>query len=798
MRCYVMGQSLDKRNKVSVRFDLNEGREMDFDFDGGFSKLSSFDIDLSFNSPTSPPKKSTNPVSPPRKAKKTQDLEESKFSTEDLQFDPLSKSSQNAVAAVSQSETFGQEHSRRESRCPELVDETQGKTVENHQRETAIPESRELTLPASGPSMPVTTRSSGDHSGNTDTVQKSELQTVIEMPVKFSPAIAALPLNDSKEMQKDEEDCEPAFNQNSACVTLEQKGKDSISTHAPTVSLKTAEKLRGDHAEGKQSKAREDLGLGQLKSKTAQSLGNSVMMLLRNKNHISNQKEQTFCASKRPSSELSETTNYPQSGLQRTSPIHSEDDQGDSCRDTHVRTKREKGQRLLHNVVGFPTLTPVDGIRQGLEVQSPITTALRARNQLTSRTLTTSRFFANDLPTSTEREVGHQIHSPRPDLGKSSKLISSATCHTRTQTQPSKLVIDENAVRKISGTSEVSKSEDFQTNSSRRDNIKIRGSGNITETLFRPQPHSSGRSSLQARELSEHAVQAERSRQNRPSAERVEDPAPSCEEVQNQNLPMSTETPVGQVPAHSSADWLISKNNNIVELSIQQTENLVIEEPVSSCEELLNQNFPMSTETPMESAPGSADLLISENNNIVELSIQQTEKLDAEESIPSCEMVLHQNLPMCSEAPMGHVLAYGSADLLTNENKNIVKISIKTEKLVAEDPVPSCAKVENQNLPMSTEPQIGHVPAHGSAELLISENKPIVELAAEQTEMLDAMLNVLRKLNDDAKDLFVRALVTNNKLMMLDNPVTEYKISFHIQWCMVFLLFWCWVARKIV
>ncbi|CAM6089700.1 unnamed protein product [Calypogeia fissa] len=677
MRCYVMSQSLDKRNKVSVRFDLNEGREMDFDFDGGFSKLSSFDIDLSFNSPTSPPKKSTNPISPPTKAKKTQDLEESKFSTEDLQFDPLSKSSQNTVAAVSESETFGQAHSRRESRCSELVDETQGKTVENHQRETAIPELLELTLPASGPSMPVTTRSSANHSGNTDTMQKSKLQTVIEMPVKFSPAIAALQLNDSKEMQKEEEACEPAFNQNSPCVTLEEKGKDSISTHAPTVSLKTVEKLRGDHAEGKQSKAREDPSLGQLTSKTAQTLGNSVMMLLRNKNHISNQKEQTFCASKRPSSELSGTTNYPQSGLQRTSPIHSEDDQGESCRGTHVRTKREKGQRLLHNVVGFPTaLTPVDGIRQGLEVQSPITTALRARNQLTSRTLMTSRFFANDLPTSTER--------------------------------------------------------------------------------------------------------AERSRQSRPSAERVEDPAPSCEEVQNQNLPMSTETPVGQVPAHGSADWLISKSNNIVELSIQQTDNLAIEEPVSSCEEVLNQNLPMSTETPMEHvpAPGSADLLISENNNIVELSIQQTEKLDAEESIPSCEKVLNQNLPMCSEAPMGHILAHGSADLLTSENKNIVEISIKTEKLDAEDPVPSCANVENQNLPMSTEQQIGHVPAHGSADLLISENKPIVELAAEQTEMLDAMLNVLRKLNNDAKDLIVRALVTNNKLMMLDNPVTEYKISF--------------------
>ncbi|CAM6086531.1 unnamed protein product [Calypogeia fissa] len=119
MRCYVMSQPLDKRNKVLVRFDLNEGREMDFDFDGGFSKLSSFDIDLSFNSPTSLPKKSTNPISPPTKAKKTQDLEESKFSTEDLQFDPLSKSSQNTVVVVSQSETFGQAHSQRESRCPE-------------------------------------------------------------------------------------------------------------------------------------------------------------------------------------------------------------------------------------------------------------------------------------------------------------------------------------------------------------------------------------------------------------------------------------------------------------------------------------------------------------------------------------------------------------------------------------------------------------------------------------------------------------------------------------------------------
>lgn len=197
--------------------------------------------------------------------------------------------------------------------------------------------------------------------------------------VTCRPAISSLSLNETQK-EGEEEACASAFNKSSLvvpCATLEARGRDSVAKQAPAVSTKKSQILRGDDVNGKQIMAKEDPTRGQLKLKTAPKSGNSAMMVLKHKNTIPSQKEHCLSASERPSREL-------QSALQRTSPVQSGKDQGDSC-GTHIRTNRERRQTVGHNVVGFPTaVAPVDGTRKG-QVQNSITNTVKAQNTLSSR-----------------------------------------------------------------------------------------------------------------------------------------------------------------------------------------------------------------------------------------------------------------------------------------------------------------------------------------------------------------------------------------------------------------------------
>ncbi|KAJ4912597.1 Uncharacterized protein Rs2_07218 [Raphanus sativus] len=64
-------------------------------------------------------------------------------------------------------------------------------------------------------------------------------------------------------------------------------------------------------------------------------------------------------------------------------------------------------------------------------------------------------------------------------------------------------------------------------------------------------------------------------------------------------------------------------------------------------------------------------------------------------------------------------------------------------------------------------------------EIPITEYDENIEKAESYTKELDNICNILRKKHEEAKELLVRAVVNNNKLLMLNHPLHEDKISFY-------------------
>ncbi|KAF2543516.1 hypothetical protein F2Q68_00029427 [Brassica cretica] len=64
-------------------------------------------------------------------------------------------------------------------------------------------------------------------------------------------------------------------------------------------------------------------------------------------------------------------------------------------------------------------------------------------------------------------------------------------------------------------------------------------------------------------------------------------------------------------------------------------------------------------------------------------------------------------------------------------------------------------------------------------EIPITEYDENIEKAESYTKELDNICNILKKKNEEAKELLVRAVVNNNKLLMLNHPLHEDKISFY-------------------
>ncbi|CAA7402573.1 unnamed protein product [Spirodela intermedia] len=61
---------------------------------------------------------------------------------------------------------------------------------------------------------------------------------------------------------------------------------------------------------------------------------------------------------------------------------------------------------------------------------------------------------------------------------------------------------------------------------------------------------------------------------------------------------------------------------------------------------------------------------------------------------------------------------------------------------------------------------------------LLNENDGNIEKAEACTKELENICSMLRRKHEEAKELLVRAIVTNNSLLMLDHPLYEEKISF--------------------
>ncbi|KAF3528717.1 hypothetical protein DY000_02037344 [Brassica cretica] len=64
-------------------------------------------------------------------------------------------------------------------------------------------------------------------------------------------------------------------------------------------------------------------------------------------------------------------------------------------------------------------------------------------------------------------------------------------------------------------------------------------------------------------------------------------------------------------------------------------------------------------------------------------------------------------------------------------------------------------------------------------EIPITEYDENIEKAESYTKELDNICNILKKKHEEAKELLVRAVVNNNKLLMLNHPLHEDKISFY-------------------
>ncbi|EOA15459.1 hypothetical protein CARUB_v10004153mg [Capsella rubella] len=84
-----------------------------------------------------------------------------------------------------------------------------------------------------------------------------------------------------------------------------------------------------------------------------------------------------------------------------------------------------------------------------------------------------------------------------------------------------------------------------------------------------------------------------------------------------------------------------------------------------------------------------------------------------------------------------------------------------TKQLVKESPR---TKSHYQNINMA------------NLEIPITENADNIEKAEAYTKELDNVCNILKKKHEEAKELLVRAVVNNNKLLMLNHPLYEDKI----------------------
>ncbi|GAA0159282.1 hypothetical protein LIER_16097 [Lithospermum erythrorhizon] len=132
-----------------------------------------------------------------------------------------------------------------------------------------------------------------------------------------------------------------------------------------------------------------------------------------------------------------------------------------------------------------------------------------------------------------------------------------------------------------------------------------------------------------------------------------------------------------------------------------------------------------------------------------------------------------------------------SVEMLVNHPKRHSDSSTETRRLLETAGI-SIDKKKGENLakhnaegiiknlhrsPVQILPEL-NMPNPGSSYCLNDDK--YIEKAEACSKELEDISNMLRKKHEEAKDLLVRAIINNNKLLMLNHPVYDEKISFHI------------------
>ncbi|CAH9118869.1 unnamed protein product [Cuscuta epithymum] len=119
----------------------------------------------------------------------------------------------------------------------------------------------------------------------------------------------------------------------------------------------------------------------------------------------------------------------------------------------------------------------------------------------------------------------------------------------------------------------------------------------------------------------------------------------------------------------------------------------------------------------------------------------------------------------------------------TNGNRDICGIS---ERIVAkkdnyrEDQTIGSQRAECKSSPASALDIHKPVNRKELGDLQTLEDDDNVDKAETYTKALEDICNMLRKMHEEAKELLVRSIVNNNKLLMLNHPIHDEKISFFL------------------
>ncbi|KAG6581347.1 hypothetical protein SDJN03_21349, partial [Cucurbita argyrosperma subsp. sororia] len=202
------------------------------------------------------------------------------------------------------------------------------------------------------------------------------------------------------------------------------------------------------------------------------------------------------------------------------------------------------------------------------------------------------------------------------------------------------------------------------------------------------------------------------------------------------------------------------------------------------------KQVPTSTGTVKERKLGESEQTTEAGERSKKLDIGYcTENAEKQELLISnmkrkaLEVYIFSSLPHVTEEPnadpkglkpLKHLCVSPSGSRNTKEPLK-EKIEEQVESMTTASHDQLASNIENPRVPKTMELEIS----------LVLENDRNVEKAEAYSQQLEDICNMLRKKQEEAKEILVRAIVNNNNLLMLNHPIYEEKISFHC----IFILF---------